>query len=305
MSSHTSHYQGVWPAMVTPFKDDDTVDMATLDRLTERLIREGADGLYICGSTGEGPLMTVDERKAVGERVMKVTAKQIPVIIHVGGGRPGDDIELARHAGRIKADGVSSVPPVYYPYPPESVFEHFRKIAEAAEVPFYGYHLTGQSSRPLSMDQYVEGLMKIPHAAGIKYTGHSSTDIAMLKQLSGGKLTVFSGADECFLGNMSQGADAAIGSFYNIFLREWKAILKYAQEGNWIEARRRMTIASHAIMRMVSFGFGISKYMLRKHGIDCGSVRHPLRRIEYPHAALEKVWDQLTEFRKNVEQSSK
>jgi N-acetylneuraminate lyase len=299
-SSAVTHHRGIWPAMITPFTTDDSVDLATLEKLIAKLIAQGADGLYLCGSTGEGPLMTPDERRTVLERSVKVVAGQIPIIAHVGGGRPADDIELARHAGGLKIAGVSSVPPIYYPYPPESVFAHFSRIAEAAGVPFYGYHLTGQSSRPLSMAQYVEGLMQIPNAAGIKYTGHSSADIAMLKRLSGGKLTVFSGSDECFLANMAQGADAAIGSFYNIFLPEWKKIEQLGKSGRWDDARDRMATASHAIMSIIRFGLDITKHLLAKQGLDCGHVRHPWPRVPRPCPEFEAIWTTLTEFRANV-----
>lgn len=286
--------------MITPFKADDSLDFAALEKLTTRLVDQGAGGLYILGSTGEGPLMTPEERRQVAERVVKIVAGQIPIIIHVGGGRPADDVELARHVGKLKVAGVSSVPPVYYPYPPDSVFAHFRAIAEAAGIPFYGYHLTRQSTRPLSMEQYVEGLMKIPNAAGIKYTGHSPVDVAMLKQLSGGELTVFSGADEAYLANRSQGADAAIGSFYNVFLPEWLKIEDLARTGRWIEARARMAVTSHAVVLMARFFVDVTKYLLWKQGLDCGTVRHPLPRLPRPCPTFEKLWESLTEFRANV-----
>jgi N-acetylneuraminate lyase len=290
--------------MITPFDEDGDVDVSALEKLITRLIGQGASGLYINGSTGEGPLMTPDERRLVAERTLAIVAGQIPVIVHVGGGRPADDIELARHAGGIGVAGISSVPPIYYPYPPESVFEHFRCIAAAAAVPFYGYHLTGQSARPLSMTQYVECLMEIPTAAGIKYTGQNPVDIALLKQLSEGKLMVFSGADECYLGNLAQGAEAAIGSFYNIFLPEWQAIDDLATSGKWAEARHRMGVAAHAVMAIRDFGVDLAKYLLAKQGLNVGAARHPLPRMDRPdHAPFERIWNSsaLAEFRANVQ----
>ncbi len=302
MCSHPStHFTGIWPAMITPFDENGEVDVSALNKLIAHLIGRGAAGLYINGSTGEGPLMTPDERRLVAERTVKTVAGQVPVIVHVGGGRPADDIELARHAAKLGVAGVSSVPPIYYPYPPESVFEHFRQVAAAAEVPFYGYHLTGQAARPLTMDQYVECLMEIPTAAGIKYTGQNPVDIALLKQLSRGELMVFSGADECYLGNLAQGADAAIGSFYNVFLPEWQAIHDLATGGQWAEASHRMAVAAHAVMLIRGFGVDLAKYLLAKQGVECGHCRHPLPRMERPCEAFEKIWATLDEFRAHVE----
>lgn len=303
-SDTATHFSGIWPAMITPFDEDGELDLSALDKLVARLIGQGAGGIYLNGSTGEGPLMTPDERKQVAERTVKVVAGQIPVIVHVGGGRPADDIVLARHAGEIGVTGISSVPPIYYPYPPESVFEHFRRIAAAAEVPFYGYHLTGQASRPLTMDQYVDCLMEIPTAAGIKYTGPNPVDIALLRRLSDGKLMVFSGADECYLGNLAQGAEAAIGSFYNVFLPEWQTIHDLAVGGNWAEASHRMSVAAHAIMMIRGFGVDLAKYILAKQGLPVGRARHPLPHMDRPdHQPFETLWNSpaLAEFRANVQ----
>ena len=297
-----THFSGIWPAMITPFDENDELNLSALEKLIARLIERGAGGLYVGGSTGEGPLMSPDERRLLAEHTVKTVAGQIPVIVHVGGGRPADDIALARHAGKIGVAGVSSVPPIYYPYPPESVFEHFRQIAAAAEVPFYGYHLTGQSSSPLTMEQYVECLMEIPTAAGIKYTGQNPVNIAMLKQLSGGKLMVFSGADECYLGNLAQGAEAAIGSFYNVFLPEWLKMLELATSGQWEQARERMAVVAHAIMKIRGFGVDLAKYILAKQGIDVGYARHPLPRMNRPnHEPFEKIWATLETFRERVQ----
>ncbi len=301
-SDAVTHFTGIWPAMITPFDADGQLDLKALEKLIARLIERGASGLYVGGSTGEGPLMSPDERRQLAESTVRFVGGQVPVIVHVGGGRPADDIALARHAGKLAVAGVSSVPPIYYPYPPESVFEHFRRVAEAAEVPFYGYHLTGQSSRPLSMDQYVDCLMEIPTAAGIKYTGQNPVDIALLRQLSDGKLMVFSGADECYLGNLAQGAEAAIGSFYNMFLPEWRTIHDLATSGKWEEARERMGVAAHAIMEIRGFGVDLAKYILAKQGLDVGTARHPLPRMDRPnHEPFEKIWGTLGKFRANVQ----
>lgn len=303
-SSAATHFTGIWPAMITPFNADGEIDVPVLERLINRLIDQEAGGLYVGGSTGEGPLMSPGERRLLAERTVQIVAGRVPVIVHVGGGRPADDIELARHAGRIGVTGISSVPPIYYPYPPESIFEHFRCIAAAADVPFYGYHLTGQSSNPLSMEQYVECLMEIPTAAGIKYTGQNPVDIALLRQLSGGKLMVFSGADECYLGNLAQGAEAAIGSFYNVFLPEWQTIHDLAVGGKWSEAAERMAVAAHAVMKIRNFGVDLAKYLLAKQGLNVGVARHPLPRMNRPtHEPFETIWNspELATFRSRVQ----
>jgi N-acetylneuraminate lyase len=104
-------FRGIWPALITPFNSDDQIDFNATRRLLARLIDQGAGGFYVCGSTGEAPLLRVQERKQFVDFVVGEISGQVPIIVHVGHTAPVEAVELARHANQPGVDAVASVPP--------------------------------------------------------------------------------------------------------------------------------------------------------------------------------------------------
>ncbi len=97
-------FRGVWPAMLTPLTETGEIAHGELEKLVELLVRQGLGGLYMLGSTGQWPLLSLDQRQAVAEGVVKTAAGRIPIIVHVGALTTDDAVALARHAARIDAD---------------------------------------------------------------------------------------------------------------------------------------------------------------------------------------------------------
>src|SRR5689334_8561562 len=125
----TPRFTGNWPAMVTPMHEDGRLRLESVPLLVEKFVREGAGGLYLCGSTGQGPLMTGEERKAMAEATVSAAAGRLPVMVHVGAIRVDEAVDLARHAESIGAAAVSSVPPIYYPVTLSGTMAHYHRIA--------------------------------------------------------------------------------------------------------------------------------------------------------------------------------
>ncbi len=157
-------FNGVWPALVTPFATDDTVNISVLRELVDYLIDKKVSGFYVCGTTGEGIYMSMAERKLVIETVLHQVNGRVPVIAHVGCVAAGDAAELARHAQQAGADGVSSVlPPLYRTT--QSLYTYYAKIADAApDLPLLTYIFGG----PVDAVALMRELMKIPNVAGAK-----------------------------------------------------------------------------------------------------------------------------------------
>src|SRR5688572_22505146 len=104
-------FQGAWPALLTPFTADDQVNYPVLHEVVEFLLTKGIGGFYVCGSTGEGIYMSVEERKRVAAAVTEQVARRVPVIVHVGTMVTRDAVELTGHAQQIGADAVASIIP--------------------------------------------------------------------------------------------------------------------------------------------------------------------------------------------------
>jgi len=276
----TDWFTGNWPAMITPMHDDGQLRLESVPPLVEKFVQEKAGGIYLCGSTGQGPLLTMDERKSLAEATVRAAAGRLPVMIHVGAIRVEDAIELARHAAAIGADAVSSVVPMYYPPTLASSMEHYRRIASASDLPFYAYSFAIPNC---TVETYVEELMQIPHARGLKFTSFNMYELTRLKIASGGRLNVLSGADESYLAAQAQGADGAIGSTQNIALPLFNAVIQTAEAGQWQEARRLMQLTVR-LVHEVTIGGGIASLhtVLTQQGIPCGQPRHP-----FPQASPE------------------
>jgi len=279
MANTTASFTGIWPAMVTPYDGNLEISPRGIKALVARLVEDGAAGLFVGGSTGEGVLLSVDERKRLADLTVKAVAGQIPVMVHVGAPATRDAVELAIHARKIGAAAVSSVAPIYYPVSVEAAFAYYHEVAAAGELPFFCYVFRGKGIESVSIEQFVEKLMKVPHIGGVKYTSFEMNNIARMKFCSGGKLSVFSGYDECFLAAKAQGADGAVGSFYNAFLPRWERVRRTFEAGKWVEARDAMIKAVDVTARLLPFGLDGLKHVLRLKGIEVGTVRGPLPRI--------------------------
>src|SRR5687768_1308300 len=138
----TKRFGGIWPAVLTPLDESGKLNLGAVEQLVELFVKQQLGGLYVLGSTGQWPLLSVAERQAAAERFVKAAAGRIPVMVHVGAVCTDDAVALARHAERIGADAVSSVAPIYYPTGPDMIFEHYRRIGAAGGLPLYLYHLS-------------------------------------------------------------------------------------------------------------------------------------------------------------------
>lgn len=286
-------FTGNWPAMITPMHDDGRLRLESVPPLVDKFVAEHAGGIYLCGSTGQGPLLTTEERKSLAAATVQASSGRLPVMVHVGAIRVEEAIELARHAAEIGADAVSSVVPMYYPPTLASSMEHYRRIASATELPFYAYSFVIPNC---TVETYVEELMQIPHARGLKFTSLNMYELTRLKIASGGRLNVLSGADESYLAAQAQGADGAIGSTQNIALPLFNAVIRRAEAGEWEEARRLMQLTVR-LVHEVTIGGGIASLhtTLTREGIPCGQPRHP-----FPQAGpdvAERSWQSFQRVR--------
>ncbi len=130
---------GVIPPMVTPFTPDGSVDESNLAKLAEFLCQH-VHGLFICGSYGNGPLMSVEEKKRVVDVVVRHAQPQIQVIVHVGSTNVRDSVALARYAQDAGAAKVAAVPPYYFHHTRESIKLYFERIVQAVQIPVYCYN---------------------------------------------------------------------------------------------------------------------------------------------------------------------
>ena len=296
MARHEPPFAGIWPAMVTPFDSNGQVNLKRVPRLVTHMIDKGSAGLYVGGSTGEAPLLQIEERRALAEAVIQEVAGCIPVIIQVGQTSPLAGIELAKHARRCGADGISSVIPPFYPsYSTGQIIHYWSQLGQAGDLPFYGYVFKGFGSSYDEIARWVEAVQSVPNLVGMKFTNPNTYEVSMLKYFGKDRLNLFSGMDECYLACKAHGADGAIGASYNIALPMWLRVKDLAEAGDFAAATEMMITCDEVVSHLLKGGQFLDriKAILKRQGVDCGLPRQPLRTdTEIP----KKDLDQLVEL---------
>ena len=274
-----TQFKGIWPALVTPLTEDDDIDVAATRQLLDYLIDAGVHGFYVCGGTGEGVLLSVEERKLMAETVIDHVNGKLPVIMHVGDIATANAMDLAAHAERAGADAVAAVPPFYYRPDFQAIKEHYAMIADASDLPLYLYYIPSTTGITLSAEQMWE-LCQMPKVAGFKYSDFDLYKLEQILGMGGGTLNVFSGPDQLFFPCQAVGVDGAVGSTYNILPRLFVKLYDACCRSDMPAARELQAQANRIIDAYVKYG-GIPalKEILRLMGYDCGYCRRPLGRL--------------------------
>jgi len=271
--------------MLTPFTENGLPALTVLEAMTELFVGQRLGGLYLTGSTGQWPLLNREERCVVTERVIRVASGRIPVMVHVGAAATADAVALARHAAAVGADAVSAVTPIYYGHSVDAVFEYYRAIGSATDLPLYVYHLSGVSQLAIGSQEYTRRLLAVPNIAGMKITDRDLYTFGLINSFTDGRLQLFSGADEVMCHAVLCGAVGAIGTFYNL----WGPVCRRAREaceaGNVTTSRSFMLGFQSAIARILTSGSlwtFLRTAMRLKYDLDVGMPRAPLGVAEAP-----------------------
>lgn len=276
---------GLIDAPFTPFLANGDVNLEPVEAYARMLQKNGLKGVFINGSSGEGYMLTTDERKALAERWVSVAPEGFKVIVHVGSCCLRDSVELARHAQAIGAWGIGSMAP---PFPKigriEELVKYCEQIAAAApNLPFYYYHIpafNGAFLPMLDLLKAVDG--RIPNFAGIKYTYESLYEYNQCRLYENGKFDMLHGQDETILPSLAQGgAQGGIGGTTNYNGRELVAIIEAWQRGD-IEAAREHQNFSQEVINVIARHRGnivAGKRIMKLMGFDLGPNRVPFQNL--------------------------
>ncbi len=280
----TQKFGGVWPAMLTPLDEAGRPALEQIDQLIELFIEQRLGGLYILGSTGQGLLLSREERMAVAARIVKQNAGRLPVIVHVGANTTDEAIHLARHACEIGADAISSVGPVYYPLPADDIFEHYDRIGAAGDLPFFVYQIDVVNQPKIPLQQYVARVLEIPNIAGMKITSSDLYQFGLVHRNGRGRLTLFSGTDQLFCHALLSGAAGAIGTFYNLWGPECRAAREALLAGKVVAASRFMLAFQQVTYEAHMIGIWpfLRAAMQCRYNLDIGPMRAPLAQVVKP-----------------------
>ncbi len=272
--------KGIFTALLTPFNSDYTINEKNIEKLVRFNLDSGVHGFYVGGSTGEGMIMSTEERKQVFRAVKAACGNAVPMIAHVGTISTDAAIDMALEAKKLGYDAISAVAPFYYGFPLEAIKKYYYDIVSAADMPMFIYNFPAGNGFGLTPAVASEMFEHNERFTGIK---HTSNDLFALKQFkqSIDRVTVFNGYDEVCLAGLSMGADGAIGSTYNFMGKKFVKLYDAFNNGELEKARKLQDEACVIITEMCRYGvFQCEKEILTQMGIDMGPCRRPFLPIK-------------------------
>ena len=229
-------FQGSIVALVTPFRNGH-VDEAKIRELVEFHVAHGTDGIVQCGTTGESPTLSHEEHRRVIEIVVETAGRRLAVIAGTGSNSTREAIELTRHARAVGADGALLVNPYYNKPTQEGLYQHFRAIAEAVDLPLLVYNIASRTAVNVETDTLARLARDCKNIVGVKEASGSLDQMTQVILACGPEFSVLSGDDTLTLPLMSVGGRGVISVIANIVPKETAEMTHAALEGDWKRAR--------------------------------------------------------------------
>ena len=294
-------FKGIFVALNTIYDKNDEINVDAIKELVRIYKSKGVKGVYVCGSTGEGFLLSTEERMQVAEAVMDVADDDFTVIVHVGCAGTKESIRLARHAEKIGVDAVSAVPSVYYHLSPASVEKHWNGIIDSTDLPFIIYNIPQLTSFNLPLDLF-ERMAKNPKVIGIKNSEEPVYNMERYRTVAGDDFIIFNGSDEQYLGGRLMGANAGIGGTYGTMPELFVKLDELINQNKIEQAKLLQYKINDVIFDLISLPslYGAAKNVIsRRFGIDAGVPRSPFLPVENDEkisAIVEKIEKYVTQL---------
>jgi len=277
-----NRFRGLIAAPFTPFNSDRSINLDVIPAYARFLRENGVSAAFVCGTTGEGLSLTLDERLAVAAKWVESSDARLPVIVHVGHTCLEDARKLTAHAAQIGAAAVSALAPMFFkPRNVDELVEWCAAVASAAPtLPFYYYNIPSMTGVALPVAEFLaKAADRIPTLAGVKYTYEDFPDHNACVKAADGRFDVLFGRDELLLEGTKAGALGAVGSTYNYAAPLYLRVLAALKRGDEAEAR----VWQDTAIKMIALcnGTGVthlaaSKALMGMLGVECGPVRLPL-----------------------------
>lgn len=273
---------GIIPPLTTPFTAQGDVYEVGLRRLVDFQIEKGVHGLFICGTYGSGPIMTVEERKTVHEVVIDQVAGRIPVVAHVGTASTAQSVALAQHAQAVGADYIASVSPYYHRHDERAVSAFFRTLVQAVDLPVYVYNNPKASGVTIT-PSFLHHLADVG-VQGIKDSGFSFIDLThfMLALEDMPSFRFIVGTEALALPAFMVGAKGSVSGLANAFPELVVELWDQFQAGAYEDAVRvqmRVTRARQ-ILHIPSSTNAACYAALHARGVDVGYPKAPILPVE-------------------------
>ena len=269
-------FGNILTAMVTPFDDNQEVNYLAAANLAQYLASHGTDGIVIAGTTGETPTLTMEEKYLLFRTVKEAVGDSCKVIAGVGTNSTKDSVQLALKIEGLNLDGVMAVVPYYNKPSQEGLYQHFKSIAEATELPVMLYNVPGRTSANM-LPQTVCKLAEVPNIGCIKEAAGSMDQVSELRSTLPSSFVIYAGDDSLTLPMLSLGAGGIVSVASHVVGNKIKKMVEAFKSGNIDQA-----LKWHLLLYPIFRGMFIAtnpvpvKYLLNEVGLNVGDYRLPI-----------------------------
>ena len=279
-------FQGVTPAMVTPFTASAELDLEALKASVQFLAKKGVWGVLVCGSTGEAATLTAEERYKVAETAVQAAGGQVKVIVGTGAPSTAETIRLSLDAKRAGADAVLVVTPYYIIATQEGIYKHYKAINDAVDLPILAYNIPAHTGSDIQMNT-LERMAALERIVGMKESSGRGWYMAEAVAHVGDKMALVEGGDDTLYPGLCIGASGCILALGNLAPAECVALYNAVKAGDYDRARKiyfQLLPIARAISVSVNFPVGV-KTALEMLGRPAGPCRSPLQPLTKQEAA--------------------
>jgi len=288
-------FKGVGTALITPFKDDLSVDLDSIKKIVRNQLKNNIDALIVLGTTGESPVINYDERRKIISAVVEEATSKVPVIIGTGSNDTKKVVENNKQAEDLKADGLLIVNPYYNKGTQESLLEHYKFISEKANLPIILYNVPSRTGMNILPETVIKIHNECKNVVAVKEASGDISQIAKLISVKPDSLSVLSGNDDQTLAIIALGGDGVISVFSNPYPAEMKQVADAVLNKKLPAAQK---FNNKYLSMMTSLFVETSpapvKYVMAKLGLCENNLRLPLiktsqRASELLDAEIEKM----------------
>ena len=268
-------FTGACTALVTPFSNG-KVDYSMLRKLLHRQMAAGIHAVVLCGTTGEAPTLTDEEKLTMIQQAKEFTGDDCTIIAGTGSNNTQHALTLSRAAEEVGADALLVVSPYYNKATAEGLLAHYGAIAGAVHIPVIAYNVPGRTGVDIPVEVYAQ-LAEIPNIAGVKEASSDITKINRILSVCPGDFSVWSGNDSMIVPVMALGGQGVISVLSNLLPVETQAMAQAALDGDFDTAAALQIQLTPLIDLLFSEPNPIPvKAAMELLGLDCGSCRLPL-----------------------------
>ncbi len=223
---------GTGVALVTPFKEDLSVDYNALIKLVDYNIENGIDYLVINGTTGESGTITREEKQEIINVIIRTNNKRLPLVLGVGGANTALVLDELKTRDFTSIDGILSVAPYYSKPTQEGFYEHFKAIANATDLPIILYNVPGRTAKNMNPETTLRLANDFKNIVGVKEAGNNTQQYYALLQDKPSDFIVISGDDDLALGVVLAGGSGVISVIGQAFPKQFSAMINHGLQGN-------------------------------------------------------------------------